>query len=209
MDVHPPHEPVHSWRDALTHLAIVTVGLFIALMLEAVVEYVHHRHLVHEARENIRQEMEDNHKAAQQDIVAVQGDSDRITAAIRTLQQMQAGVKGQHSLDFHISFNNPSDAAWSSARDTGALSYMPYKEVQAYADLYNLQGIVNTQAIKILQVEAENFAPIIVAQDDTKFSPGQYQAMLQGSAVTVTDLYILKQELQQLDQQYLTTLKDR
>lgn len=28
MDVHPPHEPVHTWRDALMHLGIVTVGLF-------------------------------------------------------------------------------------------------------------------------------------------------------------------------------------
>lgn len=64
MDIHAPQEPVHSWRDFFTHLTIVTIGLFIALMLEAAVEAMHHRHLVHEARDNIRTELQLNHQAA-------------------------------------------------------------------------------------------------------------------------------------------------
>jgi hypothetical protein len=27
LDVHPPHEAAHSWRDILIHLATITVGL--------------------------------------------------------------------------------------------------------------------------------------------------------------------------------------
>jgi hypothetical protein len=38
LDVHPPHEPAHSWRDILIHLATITIGLFIALSLEGRVE---------------------------------------------------------------------------------------------------------------------------------------------------------------------------
>ncbi len=38
LDVHPPHQPVHGWRDFLIHLLTITVGLLIALGLEAVAE---------------------------------------------------------------------------------------------------------------------------------------------------------------------------
>jgi hypothetical protein len=31
IDIHPPHESAHSWRDISIHLATITVGLFIAL----------------------------------------------------------------------------------------------------------------------------------------------------------------------------------
>ena len=74
MDVHAPHEPIHTWRDIALHLGIVTVGLFIALSLEAFVEHLHNRHLVAEARANIREELESNHQAAQRDLVYLQQD---------------------------------------------------------------------------------------------------------------------------------------
>jgi hypothetical protein len=35
LDVHAPHETVHSWRDSITHIATITIGLLIALGLEA------------------------------------------------------------------------------------------------------------------------------------------------------------------------------
>jgi hypothetical protein len=35
MDVSPQYQPIHSWRDFLLHLLTITIGLFIALTLEA------------------------------------------------------------------------------------------------------------------------------------------------------------------------------
>jgi hypothetical protein len=43
MDVHPPHLPIHTWKDFLLHLLTITIGLFIALTLEASIESIHHR----------------------------------------------------------------------------------------------------------------------------------------------------------------------
>jgi hypothetical protein len=37
IDIHPPHQAAHSWRDIFVHLATITVGLFIALSLEGCV----------------------------------------------------------------------------------------------------------------------------------------------------------------------------
>ena len=37
MDVHAPHEPIHTWRDFFIHLITITVGLLIAISLEGMV----------------------------------------------------------------------------------------------------------------------------------------------------------------------------
>ena len=50
MDVQPPHQPVRGWKDFALHLLTITIGLFIALSLEAAVQSLHHRHLVRDAR---------------------------------------------------------------------------------------------------------------------------------------------------------------
>jgi hypothetical protein len=43
LDVHPPHEAAHSWRDFFIHIATSVVGLLIAIGLEQTVEHFHHR----------------------------------------------------------------------------------------------------------------------------------------------------------------------
>ena len=45
LDVHPPHEKVHGFKDFLLHILTITIGLLIALSLEGCVEWRHHRHL--------------------------------------------------------------------------------------------------------------------------------------------------------------------
>ena len=62
IEVHPPTEPVHGWRDFLVHLLTITIGLVIALSLEGCVEWRHHRHLVHEAEASLQREIESNAK---------------------------------------------------------------------------------------------------------------------------------------------------
>jgi hypothetical protein len=60
MEVHPVHHAPRTWRDFFLHLLTITIGLFIALTLQAGVESIHHRHLVSEARENLRREIQIN-----------------------------------------------------------------------------------------------------------------------------------------------------
>ena len=44
LDVHAPHEPIHSWKGFVIHIATITIGLLIAIGLEQLVEYFHHQH---------------------------------------------------------------------------------------------------------------------------------------------------------------------
>ncbi|WP_158785567.1 hypothetical protein [Granulicella sp. L46] len=208
MDVHAPHEPIRTWRDIALHLGIVTVGLFIALSLEAFVEHLHNRHLVAEARANIREELQINHDAAQKNIGLVQQNIDTIKANIDTIHLLQTHPKDFHgSITNSMSFDSLNDAAWRTARDTGALSFMPYKEIQRYSDLYMLEALVNQKAITAGEQSFSASIPTLMGYDIDKIPADEYTQMLRDNAATAIDLLTLKQFLIQLDQAYVDELK--
>lgn len=208
LDVHPPHEPIHGWRDFLLHILTITIGLLIALSLEGLVEYTHHRHIVHEAHENIHKEIELNHAVAQTDLHALQEAMVRVRGNIVTLQQTFADPKHSHG-DLHIgmSFSSFNDSAWRSSRDMGALTYMPYQEVQGYADVYGQQDLVKAQAIDIFTHQAYSATPLFLNENLNQLSPADFQTLLHESAHTLVGLTGLSQMLQQLDDQYVAVLK--
>ncbi|HEX4154286.1 MAG TPA: hypothetical protein VHY48_01615 [Acidobacteriaceae bacterium] len=206
MDIHAPLEPIHNWKDIAIHLGIVTIGLFIALMLEGLVEYVHHRHIVAEARANIRQEIEDNHKAAQDNVKDLDRNIRAMESNIRTIHLLEQKAAGHLSLVNSMQYSAMGDAAWSTARDTGALAYMPYAEVQRYADIYTEQSDVNQQANRAAHNEFQLLAPTVMGTDFKDLPPGEFDAMLHGSASSLLDLCVLRQVIEQLDQQYVNDL---
>src|SRR5579875_3391977 len=208
MEVHPPHEPVHTWREALIHIGLMTIGLFIALMLEGLVEYLHHKELVHHARENIRVEIERNHEALQKDIPSIDDNVSAINKGLDTMRFLQAHPKGKGSIVFHWIFSGLSDTAWRSARDTGALGYMPYDEVQRFAELYNLQSSVSAKMDSIATEELDAIAPLTGPGDDgIKLPDVVYYGMLTQTGATLGHIDVLKGYMQALDQSYLNTLK--
>src|ERR1019366_10434559 len=63
LDVHAPHEPIHTWKSFFIHIATIVIGLFIAVGLEQTVEFFHHLHQVSETREALRVERSSNSRA--------------------------------------------------------------------------------------------------------------------------------------------------
>jgi hypothetical protein len=207
MDVHAPMEPIHTWRDIFLHLGIVTVGLFIALSLEALVEHIHNRHLVAEARANIRQELENNHQAAQQDLIFLQKNIDLEKADIQAIHNLQDHPTVHTSVKNSMRFNSLDDGAWRTARDTGALSFMPYNEVQRYSDLYMLEDAINQQVLVIAQNDFLAAAPFDMGFDPGHLPPDEYARLLHDNAAVEIELYTMKQFVQQFDDLCLTDLK--
>lgn len=41
--VHAPQQGIHTWRDFIVHIAVVTIGLLLAIGLQQIVEAVHHQ----------------------------------------------------------------------------------------------------------------------------------------------------------------------
>ena len=209
LDVHEPHEPIHGWRDFLLHLLTITIGLCIALALEGLVEFAHHKHIVHEARENIRHEIEVNHGLAQQDLQYVQQGTDRMKANIAKLQQLARDPKHfrENHLEFTMTWSSPGDSAWRSSRDMGALTYMPYSDVQNFADIYAQQELVRQQAVEISTRQAYTAAPLYTVPDPSDLSPADLHSLIGNAAQTYIGLVELHQILEQLDRQYTDALK--
>jgi hypothetical protein len=140
LDVHPPHEPMHGWRDFLLHLATITIGLLIALGLEGLVEWQHHRHLVHEAEASLRQEIQSNEGDLAGILDDVHKQQGELKQDVVILQQIIANPKiPPHGLSIAFRMSNLDDVSWKTAQNTGALSYMPYGLAQDYAGIYYLQ----------------------------------------------------------------------
>jgi hypothetical protein len=129
-----------SWKEVLLHLGIVTIGILIALSLEGLVEWNHHRHLVREARENIRVEIEDNQKELAGHLKQVE----RVRSEHQTILHWIADLRKSHKSPIKslaVSFNRAEleSTSWSTAQVMGALSLMTYSEVKKDAALYQLQ----------------------------------------------------------------------
>jgi hypothetical protein len=142
LDVHPPHHPTHTWKDFFIHIATIVVGLIIAVGLEQTVEFFHHRHQIEIARERIREEVRVNQRILledEHDIERIEANLDRALILIRSLKG--AKQANPEAPDFSFGLQGFYDEAFSSARESGVLSLMPYEESAMYEDAYLSNGL--------------------------------------------------------------------
>ena len=59
MDIHKP-KPIHSWRELIGEIGVITVGVLIALSAEQLVEAIHWHHKVEAVKEAISHELADD-----------------------------------------------------------------------------------------------------------------------------------------------------
>ena len=152
LDVHAPEHGIHGTRDFVVHLLTITVGLLIALALEAGVEAMHHRHQRKEAEAMIRQEITDNRKSLLNSAEGLKAEIAGMTTVLNTLDSLSTGHGlPQEALkegDLHFSEGPMQDSAWRTASSTGALSYMDYAEVEKFSGAYKEQD--QLEAMEVL-----------------------------------------------------------
>ena len=140
MEIHPPEHPILSFKDFLIQIGTVTVGILIALSLESLIEWNHHRHLVLEARENIRAEIEDNRRELTGHLSASTKIRSEHQAILKWIADIQATRKSSiHSLSVTYNLADMNNTSWTTAQAIGALSFMNYAEVKRGAAVYQLQ----------------------------------------------------------------------
>ena len=208
LDVHPPHAAAHSWRDFLIHIATITLGLLIALSLEGALEAMHHRHLVREARENIRKELEQNERQAGKNEDYVQTDADNMKHNAQLAHDYLTNSKALDGakMSFTFTWDGMSESAWRSARDSGALTYMPLAEVQRYSDIYEQQEIVDREAVEVFTHQPE-LAGGMMFLNQHGLTAEEKRTLLQGTESTYYKLLTLKQLVQELHAMTRNVLK--
>ena len=139
MDVHAPHEPIHSWKDFWIHLGTITIGLLIAISLEQSVEALHHLHQRHQLEEDLRGEGERNVEIVKYDMrycaelrawelnVRKNVDGDRASGGKAGLVYIHNPVPSQPTM--------PSNSVWITAKENMLTALLPQPEAAMYARL--------------------------------------------------------------------------
>jgi hypothetical protein len=151
LDVHAPHATVHTWKDFFIHIAIITIGLLIAIALEQCVESLLHMHQRHQLQHDLLEEAKRNRDILTTDL-ELQSQSawfQGIVAATRSipaggqtainLPSMPCipGTVGANGMDAVVrsKYFAPSDAVWATARDAGLIIRLPVEEARMYSRL--------------------------------------------------------------------------
>ena len=210
MDVHPPHGPIRSLKDFILHLLTITIGLLIALALEAAVQSLHHRHMVTEARANLAREIVENQRLYTQNLHNVQTQLMQLERNMEQLRELRAGKTPEHfDLRWKFDWNGFVESAWMSARDSGAIGYMPPEVIEEYSGLYRQQTFVNEAGVSVFFDQAKAAAPLLTAKnkDPKDLLPGDIQAMLLSAAELEGRVKTLQAIMESLDIDYAALLR--
>jgi hypothetical protein len=176
VEVHPPHEPIHSIKEFLIHILAITIGLLIALGLEASVEWAHHRHLVREARENISQEIGDNQRNLARELEALPGEKKYLDRLLNAVIGMESSHPSALKGDFNWTMMRLSESSWNTAFSTGAIAHMSYDEAKRYSQLYALQELFNVTMDRYLQKRGEMYAFLKLTELPGKPSATEFES---------------------------------
>jgi prefoldin subunit 5 len=179
MDVYPPHRSINTWKDFLVHLVTITIGLFIALSLEAAVEALHHRHLVRDARANLHQGIAANRTLYAANVRRLRDNREQLKRDIEQLRQLRSAKAIDHAqLTWDWEWNSYSGVAWRAARDSGAVTYMDPNLISSYSRIYLQQDYINTTALQIMSDETKTGAALQIAGDAANLTSAQIDALL-------------------------------
>ncbi len=142
LEIHAPHEAVHTWKDFLIHIATIVIGLLIAIGLEQTVEYFHHREQAKHARETLAQEMAINRESVKQNLYSLRLNQEYLFADLPVIQRarMHKLAAGDLIVVWHPR-NALADTSWQTLHESGAASLLPYLELRRYARIYAAQKL--------------------------------------------------------------------
>ena len=139
MEIHPPH-PIHSLREFFLQLATITAGILIALALEGLVQWSHHRHLVHEAEANLQTEIRENRAELNKATPDLHASEEELKTLVTLVHGLQTNRKtAVRDIHFNWTLSELHSTSWNTAIATGAVGFMDYSEVKRYTRVYDLQ----------------------------------------------------------------------
>ena len=189
LDVHAPHEAVHTWRSFFIHIATIVIGLLIAIGLEQTVEFFHHRHQVAEAREQLETELRINVAIFDTQILEMR----------RLVPILQRDLEVLHFLREHPGAPRSSWpgelswwyvdyryvlSAWNAAHESSVLALMPRREVEQRSALYSSLTALNESTKEATQRTWVSFSYGIRDEDPARMTPAELDASME--AVTAT-----------------------
>ena len=178
LEVHAPHEALHTWKGFFIHIATIVIGLLIAIGLEQTVEHFHHERQVATTRKALQLEL-----ALNVDRFAAETELARryvpiLQTNLAVFQYLKLhpgaaatqwpGVLSWHSFD-PLYWTN----AWETAKQSGVLSYMPEGELRRYAAIYRRLEVLADAKRSSTSAACRATAYLIAQPNASLLSPSQ------------------------------------
>jgi len=149
LDVHAPHQTVHTWKDFWVHLATISIGLLIAIGLEQSVEAIHRLHERHRLEQDLQLE-------AKKNLILMDIDYQSFDLTRPWLIQLRAKVEemresgGKFKFDYLPApktkgFWWPDAPYWNTAKESAEVGLLPRDEAGMYDLVYGEQGAMKEQ----------------------------------------------------------------
>jgi hypothetical protein len=149
LDVHAPHQAVHSWKDFLIHIAAIALGLLMAIGLEQVVEYAHHRHQSEMIEAQMRRVLQSN-------LETDAGTLNRLSVVRTYLTELQVAISNHLQSQapasarppdyrrLHIFVILPGLAPFDAAKANGTVAWLPINRIRIYNRVVVARDLVLT-----------------------------------------------------------------
>lgn len=178
LEVHAPHQPINTWKDVFIHIGIIVVGLCIAVGLDEIVVFFHHRYQIKETREALQVEREKNHKNIETDAklwrvnVAVLQNNLAVFEYILhhpgIPQEKLPGI-----IYWNMANQETTHVAWDSAKQNGIVAMMSDIETSRIAMQYQFLKNIEDYETTHLQVVCDANRYSFIDSDPTHLTPQQ------------------------------------
>ncbi len=153
--VHAPQQGIHTWRDFIVHIAVVTVGLLLAIGLQQIVETVHHQ--------SQRAHLEEQMRGTLVATAELTGDNvkklERLQDYLADLRSMViAQIDGRPAPPAPAEFDPrnftyfppPSLGAYEAAKANGTVAFLSFDTIRLYDRIGMTMGVVHADLQRYL-----------------------------------------------------------
>jgi hypothetical protein len=130
--VHAPHGGIGSWRDFAVHIAVVTIGLLLAVGLEQIVETVHNYHVRTQLEERIRETIENNNKINKTTLQRISIARIYFINLQKYIASRRHGQKLQMPPAQSSYYNLPMLGAYDAAKANGTIALLDLNQIRLY-----------------------------------------------------------------------------
>ena len=132
-------KPLHGWREFVGEVAIIVLGVLIALAAEQARSF-HDRNMARHARSEIQMELPTNLKQTINNQASMAAQERQLEEDLALLDSSAAGERLIASLQYKWYDDKARDSAWNAARLNGSLPLIPPREVAQASYFYESEA---------------------------------------------------------------------
>jgi cell division septum initiation protein DivIVA len=213
LEIHAPHRPIHTYKEMAVHLALITVGVLIALSFEGVASWREHRALVREARLNLTNELRDNIKELSNRLQKLPEEKQNLEHALDVAQRLAdrknfEQLKGSMSVQLGFTTADLRSASRTTAEVTRAFGLMDYDEVKKYATVYGHQDLYMRFSSDAMQNLSRTLATVGIFEHPESASAREFEDCKAQIRLALAGLITEEQLGQSLLKEYQSVLHE-